>query len=168
MKQNLTLNIQNSEYFLFCEKFINLLMIDGKKLKAYKLFFQTLEYLKRKIQSELEKKSNQSYHQLTVLECVFQAIENVKPNVEVKKVKVAGNRYLVPAILSKKKQESYAINWILEAAKKRKKTSKLSFSKILAEEIFDAFKKQGFAVQKRDELHRLAEANRAYIRYRWW
>ena len=99
---------------------------------------------------------------------VLKAIENVKPSLEVKKVRVAGSTYLVPAILPKKKQETLAMRWIIDAARKRKKNSQLSFSQCLAEEIYEASKRQGYAYQKRDELHRLAEINRAYIRYRWW
>lgn len=165
MKKKSALVFIQSEYFVFCQKFINVLMMDGKKMTAYKLFFESLEFLKKRIQSEKKFKYT---NQLTVLECVFQAIENVKPSVEVKKVRVAGNKYLVPAVLSKSKQETYAMKWIIEGTRRRKKTSRMSSAKILAEEILEASKKQGFAIQKRDELHRLAEANRAYIRYRWW
>ncbi len=96
------------------------------------------------------------------------AIQHCMPNVEVRKVRVAGTTYLVPSIIPKKKQEAIAIRWIIEAAKKKKKSTKLSFAQCLADELFDAFYKQGYARTKRNELHRLAEANRAYIRYRWW
>ena len=87
---------------------------------------------------------------------------------EVRKVRRAGTTYSVPAILSVKKQESLALKWIIESAKQRKKTSSFTFSQCLASEILEASKKAGHARLKRDELHRLAEANRAYIRYRWW
>lgn len=147
--------------FIFSEKFINLLILDGKKTKAYNLFFSTLEFLKQKI----EKQNNKS---LSALELVEHAILNCMPNLEVRKVRVAGTTYLVPAMIPKKKQEALAMRWIIEAAKKKKKTSKLNFAQCLADEIYDAFLKQGYAHTKRNELHRLAEANRAYIRYRWW
>lgn len=162
---------RNIQHLIFCEKFINLLMLDGKKLKAYKIFFYMLEFLKKKFSLNSEKKINfqdKLLEQENLINYISQAIENVKPSLEVRKVRVAGNTYLVPAILSKKKQEALAIRWIIQAARKRKKNSKLSFSQTLAEELFEASKKQGYAYQKRDELHRLAEANRAYIRYRWW
>ncbi len=166
---------KNHQYSFFCEKFVNLLMLDGKKLKAYKNFFYTLQFLKKKaytdVVSPFEKKNyieNQVLEQTNMVNFVLKAIENVKPSLEVKKVRVAGSTYLVPAILPKKKQETLAMRWIIDAARKRKKNSQLSFSQCLAEEIYEASKRQGYAYQKRDELHRLAEVNRAYIRYRWW
>ena len=146
--------------FIFSEKFINFLIIDGKKVKAYKLFFLMLEFLQQKT-----RKQDQA---LAAPEIMEQAIRNCMPSLEVRKVRVAGTTYLVPAMIPKKKQETLAIRWIIEAAKKKKKTSKFSFAQCLAEEIHDAFLKQGYARTKRNELHRLAEANRAYIRYRWW
>lgn len=162
----------NLNFSLFSEKFINLLMIDGKKLKASKLFFDMLLLIKKRIEKNPEKKSihliQKSSFNISVLHVLAQAVENVTPSLEVRKVRVAGTTYLVPAILSKKRQETLAIRWIIESAKKRKKNLKFNFSECLADEIYEASKKQGNARQKRDELHRLAEANRAYIRYRWW
>ena len=162
----------NLNFSLFSEKFINLLMIDGKKLKASKLFFDMLLLIKKRIEKNSEKKSTnlvqKTSFNISVLHVLAQAVENVTPSLEVRKVRVAGTTYLVPAILSKKRQETLAIRWIIESAKKRKKNLKFNFSECLADEIYEASKKQGNARQKRDELHRLAEANRAYIRYRWW
>jgi small subunit ribosomal protein S7 len=166
-------NRVNSQFnfFLFTEKFINLLMCDGKKGKAAKLFFNMLLFLKKKVEKDKDKKSslgNHFVHDLSVLHFLSQAVENVTPSLEVRKVRVSGTTYLVPAILSKKRQQTTAIRWIIESARKKQKTSNFNFSECLADEIFDAYKKQGQARQKRDELHRLVEANRAYIRYRWW
>lgn len=152
--------------FIFSERFINLLMVDGKKIKAYKLFFLMLESIKKKIGKASTK--NLTEICLSPPEIVEQAIRNCMPSLEVRKVRVAGTTYLVPAIIPKKKQEALAMRWIIEAARKKKKTSILTFSECLADEIFDAFSKQGYARTKRNELHRLAEANRAYVRYRWW
>lgn len=165
--------IETSEYnfFLFTDKFLNLLMYHGKKVKATKLFFDMLPRLKKHIEKDTEKKFSlvkRNIHNLSILHILSQAVENVKPSIEVRKVRVAGTTYLVPSILSKKRQETTAIRWIIESARKRQNNSKLRFSECLADEFFDAYKKQGQARQKRDELHRLAEANRAYIRYRWW
>lgn len=161
MKHVSTIHTDQLNSFLFSEKFINLLILNGKKVKAYKLFFTMLEFLKQKMEK-------QSETPLCALEIVEHAILNCMPSLEVRKVRVAGTTYLVPAMIPKKKQEALAMRWIIEAAKKKKKTSKLTFAQCLAEEIFDAFLKQGYARTKRNELHRLAEANRAYIRYRWW
>jgi small subunit ribosomal protein S7 len=154
---------------IFSEKFINLLMLDGKKLKAYKIFFDMLQILREKANSAPDKKQSLTLQGLnSMLEMVSQSIEHCMPALEVRKVRVAGNTYLVPATISKRKQESLAIRWVIEAARKKKKTTRLNFSQCLADEIFDSFLKQGYARQKRDELHRIAETNRAYIRYRWW
>lgn len=212
------LNQQN--FCLFTEKFIHLLMKNGKKAKAAKIFSDVLLCLKKKIEKDLDinkyrnvngnlnlvdffgqspkmvnelkqvnqvKQLNNSHEKngtifskpipnrntvtesdLSVLYFVKQAVERVTPSVEVRKVRIAGTTYLVPAILSKKKQEKIAVGWLLESARKKKKNSNRPFSECLADEIFDAYKKQGAARQKRDELHRLAESNRAYIRYCWW
>lgn len=162
----------NSNLSIFSNKFINLLMIDGKKTKASKIFFEMLLCLKKRIDGDSDKKINNLsksiLYELSTLYYLSQAIQNIMPSVEVRKVRVAGSTYLVPAILSKKRQESLAIKWIIDSAKKKQKNFKVKFGQCLADEIYDAFKKQGQARQKRDELHRLAEANRAYIRYRWW
>ena len=158
-------------FFLFTDKFINLLMRDGKKTKAAKLFFDMLIFLKKRIEKDTDKKLSlvkHFTHDISVLHLLSQAVENVTPSLEVRKVRVSGTTYLVPAILRKKRQQTTAIRWIIDSARKKQNNSNLCFSECLADEFFDAYKKQGQARQKRDELHRLAEANRAYIRYRWW
>ena len=170
----------DTRFDLFIKKFTNLLMKNGKKIKASKIFFDMLVILKNRIKKNLEKKSqvlvgNSSELiikeiplNFELLHLISQAIENVTPSLEVRKVRVAGSTYLVPAVLSKKKQEALALKWLIESTKKRQKNSKLDFSTCLADEILDASRKLGQARQKRDELHRLAQMNRAYIRYRWW
>jgi small subunit ribosomal protein S7 len=158
-------------FSLFCTKFINILTRDGKKLKASKLFFDTCLQLKKQkaVDAEKNKKRGYTLDGETSLSTLFsQAVENVTPTLEVRKVRIAGSTYLVPTVLSKKKQTSLALKWIIQSAIQRKKNSKHPFSHCLAEELLDASKKAGLARQKRDDLHRLAEANRAYIRYRWW
>ncbi len=157
-KNNLT------SHSFFSEKVISLLTIDGKKIKACKLYSASLELLKMKFIHQ----STKTMEIASISHIVEVAIQHCMPNVEVRKVRVAGTTYLVPSIIPKKKQEAIAIRWIIEAAKKKKKSTKLSFAQCLADELFDAFYKQGYARTKRNELHRLAEANRAYIRYRWW
>lgn len=99
---------------------------------------------------------------------LHQAIENVKPSVEVRKVRVAGTTYFVPAIISKKRQQTLAIKWIIDSARNKKRNSNTSFAHGLADELVDAILKQGQARQKRDDLHKLTQLNRAYTRYRWW
>lgn len=166
----------NPHFDFFINKFVNLLMKNGKKIKASKIVFEMLLILKKKIRNDLDKK-NQNLGNSTQTEnsinfelfyLISQAIENVTPNLEVRKVRVAGSTYLVPAILPKKKQETLALKWLIESTKKRQKNSKLNFAHCLADELLDASRKLGQTRQKRDELHRLALQNRAYIRYRWW
>jgi small subunit ribosomal protein S7 len=167
-----------THFDLFFKKFINLLMIDGKKTKASKTFFKMLLILKKQIQKDLEKKKKSNLNttknekdfsiNITLLHLILQALNNVTPSLEVRKVRVAGSTYIVPAVLSKKKQETLALKWLIESAKKKQKNSNVNFSSCLADELLDASRKAGQARQKRDELHRLAQMNRAYIRYRWW
>ena len=105
---------------------------------------------------------------------LYQAVENVKPTLELRRVRKGGTTYQVPAIVSQKRQERVAIKWIIESAEKRKKRdtrdkkSNHSFSDCLVSEILDAFNKTGQPRQRRDEQLKVAEYNRAYTRYRWW
>lgn len=146
-----------TQFSLLSEKFINLLMQDGQKSSARKVFFEMLTGV-----------AATKHEKISVLEIFRKALDNVMPSLQVRKVRIAGTTYLVPSILSKKKQESLAMRWIIESAKIRKKNSRARFCECLSHEILDAFKKQGQARQKRDELHRVAQINRAYVRYRWW
>lgn len=168
----------NTHFESFINKFTNLLMKHGKKIKASKMVFDMLLILKKKIKKDLEKKDQhlgvsstnliENSLNLELLRLISQALENITPNLEVRKVRVAGSTYLVPAVLSKKKQETLALKWLIDSTKKRQKNSKLNFANCLADELLDASRKLGQARQKRDDLHRLAQQNRAYIRYRWW
>ena len=99
---------------------------------------------------------------------LYQAIENVKPPLELRRVRKGGTTYQVPAIVSQKRQERLAIKWIIESAYKRKNKKGNSFSESLVTEILEAFNKTGQVRQKRDEILKIAEYNRAYTRYRWW
>ncbi len=98
----------------------------------------------------------------------IEAINNAKPSVEVKKVRVHGKIYQVPSIVNEKRQQALAIRWIVDSAKKKKKDSNLDFAECLALELFNALKKSGEARKKRNMVHQLAESNRAYIRFKWW
>jgi len=98
-----------------------------------------------------------------------QSINNVKPFFEVRKVRIAGKTLMVPALIQLERQENIALRWIVEGAKERKKKiSKITFEECLAIEILEASENQGYAKHKRDELHKLAEANRAFSPYKWW
>lgn len=146
-------------------KFVNLLMIDGKKSRAFKCVSEALFHLKREF---LLKKSDDVSLPKESLEILAIAIRNVTPSVEVKKVRRAGNTFLIPAILSQHKAETLAMRWIIDSARKKQRNSTLSFAECLADEIYNAYNKQGKARQKRDELHNIATQNRANIRFRWW
>ena len=177
------------------EKIINLLMIDGKKSKAFTIFHEAIHFFHYlNVQNEwqqqklISKTINKNYkvnliaketllsNKLTQknlnesldVTLLTQAIENVKPYVEVRKVRVSRMIYQVPSIVKKKRQENLAIRWLVDSAKKRKKKSNLTYAKCLGLEFFDAFRRIGLVKQKRDDLHKLAESNRAFIKYRWW
>lgn len=97
------------------------------------------------------------------------SLDNIKPVFEVKKVRVAGSTRQVPSLVSLRRQESLAIRWVVQAAKERKKkNATLRFEECFAFEIIEAYKKQGVVRQKRNDLHKLAEANRTFSHYRWW
>lgn len=186
-------------------KFINLLMRDGEKSKAYKLFadslkqieYRRLENTKRKVfdfftarkkhlcdrvqkqhKQKKEKKNKttkishrveQDYYNVFLKNNIlYQAVENVKPPLELRRVRKGGTTYQVPAIVSQKRQERLAIKWIIEAAEKKKKKNNTCFSDCLVSEIMDAFNKTGQPRQRRDEQLKVAEFNRAYTLYRWW
>lgn len=181
------------------ESFVNLIMVDGKKGKAEKIFSQTLKKLaehlqnggfhhvegkpqKKKKITDLNRKENATLLVLSdkiekrnVYGVLQKAIDNVKPTLQVRKVRIARSIYQVPFIMNKKRQEKGGIRWIIEGAKKRSTSShfakqnvRATFSECLALSVLEAFVGQGQAREKRDQLHRTAEANRAYLRYRWW
>lgn len=132
-------------------KFINNLMKSGKKATAEKLFYGALDIIK-------EKNGDPT------LNTFKQALENVKPQLEVKSRRVGGANYQVPIEVRPERQLSLAIRWLLDAAKSR---SGQSLDQALAAEFLEASNKQGAAVKKKDDTHRMAEANKAFAHYRW-
>jgi small subunit ribosomal protein S7 len=96
------------------------------------------------------------------------AISNIKPSLETRKKKIAGITRHVPSIVSPSRGEGLAIRWVLAAAKEKQRKGGKELSKCLSDELLDAYLKRGEARQKRDSLHKLAESNRSYVRYRWW
>ena len=173
-------------------KFINLLMRDGEKSKASKLFESSLNILQPKAGIAKDEKQDffasnrgvnpailtqngigkantlKDYNDFLKKSSLYQAVENVKPTLELRRVRKGGTTYQVPAIVSQKRQERLAIKWIIESALKRKKRNKTSFSNCLVKEIVEALNKTGQPRQRRDEQLKIAEYNRAYTRYRWW
>ena len=104
---------------------------------------------------------------LNTFQVLQQGVQNVQPYLEVRKVRVSGKTRQVPSMIGKKRQQTLGLRWLIEAARNRKKQN-MTFADSLALEFLDAFEKQGGARQKRNEFHKIAHANRTFLRYRWW
>lgn len=133
-------------------KFINCIMKDGKRSTAEKILYSALDIIKEK-DSEVE-----------AIEVFKKAVENTKPALEVKSRRVGGSTYQVPVEVKARRSQSLAIRWIIKAALSR---SGKSMESKLAGELFDAFNEKGSAVKKREDTHKMAEANKAFAHYRW-
>ncbi|RPH40041.1 MAG: 30S ribosomal protein S7 [Desulfobulbaceae bacterium] len=133
-------------------KFTNGLMERGKKSVAQRIFYDAMDIVTSKIQET---------DALTVFE---EAMEKVRPKVEVKSRRVGGATYQVPMEVRQTRRNALAIRWIINYAKSR---SGKSMSEKLAAELMDAFNNRGASVKKRDDTHRMAEANKAFAHYRW-
>ena len=133
-------------------KFVNCLMLDGKKSVAYKVFCDAMNQIEKKIKDT------------PPLEVFETAIENVKPLLEVRSKRVGGASYQVPMQVKPKRQQSLAFRWILAAAR-GKKGKPLSVR--LASEFMDAYRKEGTAMTTRENVHRMAEANKAFAHFAW-
>lgn len=133
-------------------KFTNGLMERGKKSIAQHIFYGAMDIITDKVQDE---------DALTVFE---EAMEKVRPRVEVKSRRVGGATYQVPMEVRQTRRNALAIRWIIEYAKSR---SGRSMSEKLAAELMDAYNNRGSSVKKRDDTHRMAEANKAFAHYRW-
>jgi small subunit ribosomal protein S7 len=137
---------------LLASKFINCLMEDGKKSVAQGIFYRAMEIVSKKI-GDAEP-----------IEIFNRAVENVKPAVEVRSKRVGGAAYQVPMQVSRNRQQSLAIRWLLQAV--REKKGRATHEK-LAEEIIAAYKREGAAVTKRENVHRMADANKAFAHFAW-
>jgi small subunit ribosomal protein S7 len=132
-------------------KFINILMLDGKKAVAERVIYGALDVMKEKGIAE-------------PVETLELALENVAPAVEVKSRRVGGATYQVPVEVRPVRRSALAMRWIIDSARKRGEKSMMLK---LAGELSDAAEKRGSAVKKRDDVHRMAEANKAFSHYRW-
>ena len=133
------------------EKFINRMMKQGKKQVARKILYNAMDTVKGKTEEE----------PLTVF---LKALENVKPMVEVKSRRVGGSTYQVPVEIKDKRREALAMRWIIIAARSR---SGSGMASRLSAELLDAFNSTGTAFKKKEDTHRMAEANKAFSHYRW-
>ena len=133
-------------------RFISTLMVDGKKTIAENIIYNALDILKEKTQDESSVKA------------LNKAVDNVRPRLEVKSRRVGGATYQVPTDVTPARGTSLAMRWIRDYARNKKgKPMEIK----LAEELVSAYKSEGPAIKKRDEVHKMAEANRAFSHLRW-
>lgn len=134
-------------------KFINCVMQRGKKSVAQRIVYTAIEAGAKRVGDNQDQ-----------LEFFLQALENVKPVLEVKSRRVGGANYQVPVEVRPERRVSLAIRWLIEAARNR---NEKTMPERLANELFDAFNNTGLAVKKKEDTHRMAEANKAFAHYRW-
>jgi small subunit ribosomal protein S7 len=132
-------------------KFINIMMVSGKKAVAERIMYQVLDRISEKAGGD-------------AIETLEKALENVSPAVEVKSRRVGGATYQVPVEVRPARRQTLAMRWIIDAARKR---GEKSMQNKLAGELLDAAEQRGSAVKKREDTHRMAEANKAFAHYRW-
>ena len=132
-------------------KLINSIMYDGKKTAAEKIVYEAIDKIKSKVKEEPIKVFND-------------AINNLKPTVEVRSRRVGGATYQVPVEVKSKRSQTLALRWLIAASRKRK--DKKMSDKIF-NEIFDAYQNRGSAMKKKEDAHRMAESNKAFAHFRW-
>ena len=136
---------------MLASKIINKIMLDGKKSTAQELFYEALDMAAKKLPDAEDQE-----------EIFTKAIENIKPLVEVRSKRVGGANYQVPREVKRNRQQSLAIRWLVDFARKKKGKP---MANRLAEELVDAYNGTGQAVQWRENIHKMAEANKAYAHF---
>jgi len=137
---------------LLASKFINCLMHDGKKSRAQNVFYDALEIVRQKVKD------------VEPIEVFTEAVNHVKPEVEVRSKRVGGAAYQVPMQVNRVRQQSLAIRWLLLAV--REKKGRPTHEK-LADELVAAYNREGAAVTRRENVHRMADANKAFAHFAW-
>ena len=132
-------------------KLINSIMYDGKKTIAEKIIYDAIEKIKSKSKEE-------------PINVFNEAINNIKPTVEVRSRRVGGATYQVPVEVKNKRAQALAIRWLIDSARKRKDKN---MSDRIFNELYDAYEKKGAAVKKREDVHKMAESNKAFAHFRW-
>ncbi len=132
-------------------KFINNLMLDGKKSLAERIFYDSMDLMQAKANED-------------PLVLFKKAVENAKPVLEVKSRRVGGATYQVPVEVRADRKQALSIRWLLSSAKAR---TERTMEERLANELIDAANKRGAAIKKKEDVHRMAEANKAFAHYRW-
>ncbi|HDQ99559.1 MAG TPA: 30S ribosomal protein S7 [candidate division WOR-3 bacterium] len=136
---------------VFVAKFINNLMWDGKKATAQRVFYTAMDVIQEKLKEDGH--------------AVFEkAIANVKPVLEVRPRRVGGATYQIPMEVRPRRRDALVMKWLITAARAR---SEYTMAERLANELVDASRNQGTAIKKREDTHKMAEANRAFAHYRW-
>ena len=133
-------------------KFINCMMIDGKKSASEKIFYGAIEIVEKKSPGE------------DAIQVFKRALENLKPQVEVKSRRVGGSNYQVPVEVRPERRQALALRWLIQYSRLR---NEKSMRDKLAGEIVDAANRRGAAVKKREDVHKMAEANKAFAHYRF-
>lgn len=133
-------------------KFINCLMHDGKKSVAQRSFYSAMDMISEKIPDK------------EPIEIFTIAVENCRPSLEVKSKRVGGANYQVPTPVNSKRQQTLAIRWILEVCRDKKGRP---MDRRLAEELMAAYRREGAAITKRENVHRMADANKAFAHFAW-
>jgi small subunit ribosomal protein S7 len=137
---------------LLASKFINCLMHDGKKSTAQRVFYDALDLVKERLPD------------VEPIDVFTQALENVKPAIEVRSKRVGGAAYQVPMQVNRTRQQSLAIRWVLMAI--RDKKGRPTHMK-LADELVQAYNREGTAMTRRENVHRMADANKAFAHFAW-
>ncbi len=137
---------------ILASKFINCLMWDGKKAVAQTVFYRALDEIQKRIPDA------------DPIEVFTQAVDNVKPDIEVRSRRVGGASYQVPMQVSRKRQQSLALRWIIEACREKKGRP---MHEKLANELVAAYNREGTAITRRENVHRMAEANKAFAHFAW-
>jgi small subunit ribosomal protein S7 len=137
---------------LLASKFVNVLMYSGKKSTALQVFYGALDIIAEKIKD------------VEPIDVFTQAVEHVKPNIEVRSKRVGGASYQVPMQVNKNRQQSLAIRWILMACREKKGRP---MHEKLAAEFLAAYNREGTAVTRRENVHRMADANKAFAHFAW-
>ena len=133
-------------------KFINIVMYDGKKSKSEKIVYDALDIASQKLKISKP------------IDLFKTALNNVKPGIEVRSRRVGGATYQVPVEVRNERAQALAIRWIVDASRKRNEKSMVER---LAQELADAHENKGTSIKKREDTHKMAEANRAFAHYRW-
>ncbi len=137
---------------MLATKFVNCLMRDGKKSTAFNVFYDALDIVRKRIPDR------------EPIDVFHQAVENVKPHIEVRSKRVGGAAYQVPMQVNRTRQQSLAIRWLLLAV--RDKKGRPTAEK-LAEELVASFNREGAAMTRRENVHRMADANKAFAHFAW-